>query len=71
MTPMPLSFFVEKWKSKVALAGYDILFAYFVVEGKNYFKVSQNGLPSPKPRSKGLDPIKHRLYIMKIDPLGV
>ena len=35
MTPMPLELFVWKWQSKVVLAGYDILFAYFVVEPKS------------------------------------
>ena len=35
MTPMPLGLFLKKLLPKVGLAGYDILFIYFVVEAKN------------------------------------
>ena len=35
MTPMPLRLFVMKLQPKVGLAGYDILFAYIVVEAKS------------------------------------
>ena len=35
MTPMPLGLFVIKLQPKVGLGGYDILFAYFVVEEKS------------------------------------
>ena len=35
MTPMLLGLFVNKLQPKVGLAGYDILFAYFVVEAKS------------------------------------
>ena len=35
MTPMPLGLFVKKLQPKVGLAGYDILFAYLVVEAKS------------------------------------
>ena len=35
MTPIPLGLFVKKLQPKVGLAGYDILFAYFVVEAKS------------------------------------
>ena len=34
MTPMLLGLFVKKLQPKVGLGRYDILFAYFVVEGK-------------------------------------
>ena len=39
MIPIPLGLFVRKWQPKVDLAGYDILFDYFVVEtkSKNWF----------------------------------
>ena len=32
MTPIPLGLFVKKLQPNVGLAGYDMLFAYFVVE---------------------------------------
>ena len=32
---MPLGLFVRKWQPKVGLAGYDMLFTYFVVEAEN------------------------------------
>ena len=35
MTPILLGLFVEKLQPKVGLGGYDILFAYFVVEAKS------------------------------------
>ena len=35
MTPMPLGLFVKKWQTKIGLAGYDILFTYFIVEAKS------------------------------------
>ena len=35
MTPMPLGLFVKKLQPKVGLGGYDIFFAYFVVEAKS------------------------------------
>ena len=35
MTHMPLGLFFKKWQPKVDLAGYDILFAYFLVEVKS------------------------------------
>ena len=38
MTPMPLGLFVEKLQPKVGLGGYDIIFAYFVVEAKSKIK---------------------------------
>ena len=31
---MPLGLFVKKWQPKLGLAGYDKLFAYFVVDAK-------------------------------------
>ena len=34
MTAMPLELFVKELQLKIGLAGYDILFAYFVVEAK-------------------------------------
>ena len=34
MTPMPLGLFIKKLQPEVGLAGYDILFDYFVVEEK-------------------------------------
>ena len=42
MTSMPLGLFVKKLQPKVGLGGYDILFAYFVVEAKS--KISVNFL---------------------------
>ena len=35
MTPRSLGLFVKKLQPKVGLAGYDILFTYFVVEAKS------------------------------------
>ena len=35
IAPMPLGLFVQKLQPKVGLAGYDILFVYFVVEAKS------------------------------------
>ena len=35
MTPMPLGLFFKKIPPKVGLGGYDIIFAYFVVEAKS------------------------------------
>ena len=35
MTPMPLGLFVKKLQPKGGLGGYDILFAYFVIEAKS------------------------------------
>ena len=35
MTPRSLRLFVKKLQPKVGLAGYDVLFAYFVVEAKS------------------------------------
>ena len=35
MTLTPLGLFVKKLQPKVGLAGYNILFAYFVVEAKS------------------------------------
>ena len=35
MTPMPLGLFIKKFQPKVGLGGYDIIFAYFVVEAKS------------------------------------
>ena len=35
ITPMPLGLFIKDWQTKVGLAGYDILFAYFVVRAKS------------------------------------
>ena len=35
MTPIPLELFVKKLQSKVGLGGYDIFFAYSVVEAKS------------------------------------
>ena len=35
MTPTPLGLFVEKLPTKLGLGGYDILFAYFLVEAKS------------------------------------
>ena len=35
IAPWTLGLFVKKWLSKVDLAGYDILFAYSVVEAKS------------------------------------
>ena len=34
---MPLGLFVKELQSKVGLAGYDILFVYFVVKAKTKF----------------------------------
>ena len=31
----PLGLFIKDWQTKVGLAGYDILFAYFVVRAKS------------------------------------
>ena len=44
MTPMSLGLFVKKLQPKVGLAGYDILFAYFVVEVKS--KMAEYKVPS-------------------------
>ena len=41
MTPMSLGLFVKKLQSQVGLGGYEILFAYFVVEAKS--KIRKNG----------------------------
>ena len=45
MTPRSLRLFVKKLQPKVGLGGYDILFAYFVVEAKSknhiFFKFNQ------------------------------
>ena len=30
----PVRYLIKKWQSKVGLAGYDILFTYFIVEAK-------------------------------------
>ena len=35
ITPMPLGLLAKKLQPKVGLAGYDMLFAYFVVEAKS------------------------------------
>ena len=35
MTPMPLELLVKKLQPDVGLAGYDILFAYSVIEAKS------------------------------------
>ena len=45
MTPMPLGLFVKKLQPKVGLGGYDILFAYFVVETKGRNAIESNGFP--------------------------
>ena len=46
MTPMLLGLFVEKLQPKVGLGGYDILFAYFVVEAKSKTELGKsNGSP--------------------------
>ena len=39
---MPLGLFVEKLQPSVGLAGYDILFAHFVIEEKNKTKCRLN-----------------------------
>ena len=44
MTPIPLGLFVKKLQQNVGLGGYDILFAYFVVEKQKeylHFKAIQ------------------------------
>ena len=35
VTSSPLELFVQKWQPKVGLVGYDIPFAYLVVEAKS------------------------------------
>ena len=45
MTPMPLGLFVKKLQPKVGLAGYDILFAYFVVEAKSKNQQKKTKIP--------------------------
>ena len=47
MTSMPLRSFLKKLQPKVDLGGYDILFAYYVVEAKN--KIMKFDLNSIKP----------------------
>ena len=42
MTPMPLGLFIKKLQPKVGLGGYDILFAYLVVEAKSKMVVFNN-----------------------------
>ena len=42
MIRMPLGLFVKKLQPKVGLAGYDILFAYFVVEVKSKISMIMN-----------------------------
>ena len=50
MTPMSLiGLFLKKLQPKVGLPGYDILFAYFIVEAKSQktvLVVTPGGLPS-------------------------
>ena len=45
ISPIPPGLFVKKLQSKVDLAGYDILFAYFVVEAKSFFTLRETLCP--------------------------
>ena len=45
MTTMSLGLFIKKLQPKVGSAGYDILFAYFVVEAKSKNEIKSKGLP--------------------------